>query len=118
MVAGDAKLRSKRELIEKFINENLSNVPDSSSVTEYFGQFWSESYKTALGKICEEEQLVPEKVDKMIESYLFSEQAPIRDDAVALLKTKPKLLQRKKVGQRVLDKLMGLVKTFIHDAPE
>lgn len=118
MVAGDAKLRSKRELIEKFINENLANVPSSSEVPKHFGAFWRDSYKSALNELCEEEQLIPEKVTLLIENYLFTEREPIRDDAIALLKTKPKLMQRKTIGQRVRDKLMEIIKTFTHDAPE
>jgi hypothetical protein len=37
---------------------------------------------------------------------------------VAAMINKPKLLQRKKLAQRALDKIMGFVETFIIDAPE
>ena len=118
LVAGDAKLRSKRELIEKFINENLANIPNSENIPAHFSEFWKASYKKELDEICEIEQLEPEKVEQIIQGYLFTEREPIRDDAIGALKAKPKLLQRKTIGDRVLDKLMNFIKTFIHDAPE
>jgi len=118
LVAGDAKLRSKRELIEQFINENLANVPSSEDVAEHFGAFWKAASKQELANICETEQLEPEKVNQMIETYLFTEREPIRDDAIAVLKTKPKLMQRKAIGERILEKVMNFIRTYIHDSPE
>ena len=53
------------------------------------------------------------KLQSIIDNYVFSH-APIeRDDVVATLKEKPKLLQRKKVAVRVIDKVMNFVDTFI-----
>lgn len=118
MVLGDAKLRSKRDLIERFINDNLPNVPNSAAIPEHFSAFWKESYTEALQKICDEEQLDLDKVKEIIRRYLFTQREPLRDDAIDALKFKPKLMQRKKIGQRVLDKIMDFVRTFIHDAPE
>ncbi len=118
MVAGDAKLRSKRDLIERFINDNLPNIPNSAAIPEHFSAFWKENYTAALQAICDDEQLDPDKVKDMIQRHLFTQREPLRDDAIDALKFKPKLMQRKQIGQRVLDKIMGFVRTFIHDAPE
>jgi len=54
----------------------------------------------------------------MIDSYLFTEREPSRDDVVDAMLSKPKLLKRKTLAQQALDKIMGFVNTFIHDAPE
>jgi len=118
LVAGDAQLRSKRELIEKFILENLPDVDGSDAVPEAFGEFWNNERQTALANICKEEKLTPEKVEQIINQHLFTEIVPLRDDVVDAMLTKPKLLQRKPLAQRALDRIMGFIDTFIMDAPE
>jgi len=118
LVAGDAGLRSKRELIEKFILENLPDVANSDAVPEAFGEYWNKERQAALANICKEENLAPEKVEQIINKHLFTEITPLRDDVVHAMLTKPKLLQRKPLAQRALDRIMGFVETFIMDAPE
>jgi len=118
LVAGDAQLRSKRELIEKFILENLPDVADSDAVPEAFGEYWSNERQTALANICKEENLAHETVEQIINKHLFTEITPLRDDVVHAMITKPKLLQRKPLAQRALDRIMGFIETFIMDAPE
>ncbi|MDX8389955.1 MAG: hypothetical protein R8M38_05630, partial [Mariprofundaceae bacterium] len=118
LVAGDAQLRSKRSLIEKFILENLPNVKNANAVPIAFSEYWDEEKQAALAAICEDEQLSSEKVEAMINQHLFTEITPLRDDVVDAMLSKPKLMQRKRMAQCALDKIMGFVETFIIDAPE
>lgn len=55
LVAGNAKLRSKRELIEKFIRENMPAISDPDEIPKEFDNFWSEERKQALIRLSEEE---------------------------------------------------------------
>ncbi|MEX2564447.1 MAG: type I restriction endonuclease subunit R, partial [Cyclobacteriaceae bacterium] len=57
IVAGDAQLRSKRKLIEKFIKENLPHIADSDDIPEAFENYWNEERTAALKKMSEEENL-------------------------------------------------------------
>jgi type I restriction enzyme R subunit len=57
LIGGDVDLRSKRELIEKFIQENLPKIADADRVEDEFELFWQEQKVLALGKLCEEENL-------------------------------------------------------------
>jgi len=118
LVAGDAQLRSKRELIEKFILENLPDVSDGDAVPEAFGEYWNKERQEALANICKEENLAPEKVEQIINTHLFTEITPLRDDIVDAMLDKPQLRQRKPLAQRALDRIMSFVETFIMDAPE
>ncbi len=118
LVAGEAQLRSKRKLIEKFIEENLPKVENADAVAEAFSEYWNEERQDALSEICKEEALDVEKVEGIINQYLFTEIIPLRDGVVGAMLNKPKLLQRKKLAQRALDKIMDFVETFIIDAPE
>jgi type I restriction enzyme R subunit len=114
LIAGEPHLRSKRELIEKFIIENLPLVADSDDIPEAFDRFWTEEQIMAFKKLCAEENLSTEKVEKTIESYLFAEREPLRDEVLDLIEgAKPTILERKKVGDRILGKIMRFVETFI-----
>ncbi|SHF07282.1 type I restriction enzyme, R subunit [Flavobacterium fontis] len=114
LLSGEAELRSKRELIERFIKENLPIIEDSETIPQEFDKFWSEEQVKAFNKIVTEENLSPERTEQLIENYLFSEQEPLRDEVLDLIEgTKPTILERKKTGDRILDKIVTFVKTFV-----
>jgi type I restriction enzyme, R subunit len=114
LLATEASLRSKRELIEKFIQENLPVIADSDDVVEKFDEFWSEEKQKAFQEIIKEENLSAEKTEKLIENYLFAEREPLRDEVLELIEgEKPSLLQRKKLGDRILQRIMDFVNRFI-----
>jgi len=115
ILSGEAHLRSKRELIEKFILENLPVIEDSDDVPEAFEKFWNEEQIKAFNKLVEEENLAADKAEKLIEEYLFAEREPLRDEVLALIEgEQPSVLQRKKVGDRILSKIVSFVDTFIN----
>lgn len=115
ILSGEAHLRSKRELIEKFILENLPVIEDSEDVPEAFEKFWNEEQIKAFNKLVEEENLAADKAEKLIEEYLFAEREPLRDEVLALIEgEQPSVLQRKKVGDRILSKIVKFVDTFIN----
>lgn len=115
ILSGEAHLRSKRELIEKFIMENLPVIEDSEDVPEAFEKFWSEEQIKAFNKLVEEENLEANKAEKLIENYLFAEREPLRDEVLALIQgEQPSVLQRKKVGDRIISKIVKFVDTFIN----
>ena len=65
-----------------------------------------------------EEGLKPEKV-KHHSTVPVTEREPLRDDVIAAMQAKPKILQRKKWGEhRALDRIMVFVRTHTQDAPE
>lgn len=111
----EATLRSKRELIEKFILENLPVISDPDEITPEFESFWQEEQQRELTKIIHEENLSKEKTERLIEAYLFAEREPMRDEVLELLDgEKPGLLQRKSIGDRILKRIVGFVDTFMN----
>lgn len=111
----EAHLRSKRELIEKFIQENLPVLEDEDDIPEAFDKFWNEEQQNALNKLVKEENLSPDKTQTLIEDYLYAEREPLRDEILELLEgEKPSVLERKKTGDRILSKILGFVETFIN----
>jgi type I restriction enzyme R subunit len=114
LLAGEANLRSKRELIERFIQENLPEIKDADDIPEEFDKFWTKEQLAAFHQLCLEEKLVNDKVERVIENYLFSELEPLRDDVLDLIEgDKPSILERKTVGERILSRIKDFVETFM-----
>ena len=114
MMAGDTQLRSKRELIEKFIEENLPHISDSDNIPEEFEIFWNEERKNALKKLGREENLNFELLQNVIGDYLFTEKTPLRDDVIGMIKVRPKLKERASTAERITEKILYFVETFIN----
>jgi type I restriction enzyme R subunit len=114
-LSSEASLRSKRELIEKFIEENLPHIDKDADMTEEFERFISAESQRALDELCKTEDLNMVKLEKLIDNYLYSGRKPINDEALELLNgLQPKLLQRRPVGNRIINKILNFVETFIN----
>jgi type I restriction enzyme R subunit len=111
----EAQLRSKKELIEKFIRDNMPVILDTDDIPQEFEKFWAVEKEKAFLQLVSEEKLSKDRTQSLIETYLYSEQEPMRDDILELLNVeKPTLLQRKKTGERILSKIKAFVETFIN----
>ncbi len=115
LLNNEATLRSKRELIEKFIKENLPLITDSAEIPEAFETFWSEQQRIAFEQLVLQEGLSAERTERLIEAYLFAERPPLRDEVLELIEgAKPSLLERKKTGDRILARIVDFVETFVN----
>jgi type I restriction enzyme R subunit len=111
----EMQLRSKKELIEKFIRENLPIILDTDDIPQEFEKYWTVEQEKAFVRLVDEEKLSKERTQALIENYLYSEQEPMRDEILDLLiDEKPTLLQRKTISERILKKIMDFVETFIN----
>jgi len=115
ILSGEANLRSKRELIEKFIQDNLPHIEDSDNIPQEFEKFWTEEQQKAFETFVKEENLSSERTQKLIEDYLYAEREPLRDELLNLIEgDKPSVLKRKTIGDRILQKVVNFVDTFIN----
>lgn len=114
LVAGEAKLRSKRELIEKFIEENLPLIQEEN-IEEDYNTFIDVERQKAFNKFVEDEKLNPDKLKKLTEDFLFSQRTPSKQEVVEVLETQPSILQRSTVGDTILNKFMNFINTFFVD---
>ncbi|SMC41066.1 type I restriction endonuclease subunit R [Moheibacter sediminis] len=111
----EVSLRSKRELIEKFIQESLPNIEDTDTIPEEFEKFWNEEQENALQELVRSENLSEEKTEKLIENYLFTEREPLRKEILALREEgRPSVLKSKEIGDRILNKILDFVETFVN----
>ena len=114
MLSGDVTLRSKRELIEKFINEQLPLIEDLDEVSNEFQKFWHDEKVMALAEICKEEQLDKEQFNALMEAYVFSGKEPLGNDVIKCLAQRPSILQAAQIGQRIIDRMREYVDVFVN----
>ena len=113
LLAGDFELRSKRELIEKFIEENLPYIDDVDDIQDEFEKYWHDQKVLALGRICEEEELDPDQFKALIDTYIYSSQEPIRDDVFKCLDHRPSVLKAREIGERIIARMKEFVEVFV-----
>jgi type I restriction enzyme R subunit len=113
LLSGELQLRSKRELIEKFIDEHLPKIGDVDAIPDEFEKYWQDQKVLALGAICEEENLDRKQFQALIDAYIFSEREPLRDDVFKCMADRPSVLQARSIGQRILDKMKHYVQVFV-----
>ena len=108
------ELRSKRELIEKFIAENLPKIQDSHDVPAQFDKFWNAAQTQAFDALCIDEKINPERLEHLLAQYLYTQRKPLNDDIINLLETKPKLLERPRKLESLWNKITKFIQVF-HD---
>ncbi|ULQ55460.1 type I restriction endonuclease subunit R [Flavihumibacter rivuli] len=113
VMAGEITLRSKKELIERFIEEALPLVEDTDDIPQAFISFVDQEKEDAFRKICTEEKLRPEQFREVLGEYLFTQIDPQPDAIINLLEEKPRILERKTILDRVLQRLKDFVETYI-----
>ena len=113
LLGGDIQLRSKRELIQKFIDENMPNIKDGDSIEDEFEKYWQDQKILALGKICEEEHLDKAQFKSLIDAYIYSGREPIKDEVFQCLDNRPSILQARTIGDRIIAKMKEFVEVFV-----
>jgi len=114
LLAGEVELRSKRELIEKFIEENLPHIDDVDAIQDEFEKFWQQEKILALAKLCEDENLDKQQFNALMESYIYSGQEPIRDEVFRCLDNRPSILKAREIGERIISKMKEFIDVFVN----
>ncbi|MEZ7505296.1 type I restriction endonuclease subunit R [Flavobacterium sp. Arc2] len=113
LLGGDIHLRSKRELIQKFIDENMPYIKDGDNIDDEFEKFWQDQKVLALGKLCEEEHLDKAQFKALIDAYIYSGREPIKDEVFQCLDNRPSILQARVIGDRIIAKMKEFVEVFV-----
>ena len=113
LLGNEVNLRSKRELIEKFINEQLPLIDSVDAIEDEFENFWNQEKVLALGKLCEEENLDQQQFQALIDAYIYNEQEPLRDEVFKCLGNRPSILKAREIGERIIDKMKHYVEVFV-----
>ena len=116
LIDGDLNLRSKKELIEKFIDENLSDIKESDDIEKEFDNFMNKEKIIAFNKLCQEENLDTNKMQNILDEYVFSGKLINMNDKVdKSLTVREPLFKRQVTIERVIDKVQSLISKFFED---
>ncbi|MBW0161351.1 MAG: type I restriction endonuclease subunit R [Sediminibacterium sp. Gen4] len=118
LVAGEISLRSKKELIERFIDESMPKIGDADDIPQAFADYLEQQKQQAFQSICADEKIDPQKLQQVLGDYLFTQIEPQPDTIINLLQEKPKILERKSILDRVLKKIKDFVDTYISGIQE
>ena len=113
MLDSETQLRSKKELIEQFITEQLPQIQKDKDVGDVFEDYWDKEKQKAVVALSENEGLNPDGLQKVIGDYLFTEKIPLRDDVIAIMNTRPGLKERGTTTERIIAKIKAFIETFI-----
>ncbi|MBK7481536.1 MAG: type I restriction endonuclease subunit R [Flavobacteriales bacterium] len=113
LLSSDVELRSKRELIEKFIAEHLPKITDPDRIQDEFEKYWEDQRVMALHTLCEEEHLDQKQFNNLIETYIFTGQEPLKDDVIKCLEARPSVLKAREVGERIVERMKEYVEVFV-----
>ncbi|WP_299135196.1 type I restriction endonuclease subunit R [uncultured Tenacibaculum sp.] len=114
LLAGESTLRSKRELIEQFIQDNLPKITNSEDIENEFKNYWQVATKKALKNLSATEALKEDKVEDIINDYLFTGRMATEDEVIDAMEKQPSVLQRESISIRIIEKIKDFVKTFIN----
>jgi len=114
MLSSDVELRSKRDLIEKFIEEMLPNLTDEDDMEDEFKKFWEEQRIMALKKLCDEEHLDQKQFSNLIEAYIFTSREPLQQEVFDCMEQRPSILKARSIGERIIDRMREFVEVFVN----
>lgn len=109
----DVQLRKKKELIQKFIEENLPRIQRAEDVEEAFNQFWDHERSKTLRAIAESEDIPLNKLENLISEYIYTQKAPKEQDIADSLPKPPPILKRQSIISRIQDAIENLVDVFL-----
>jgi type I restriction enzyme R subunit len=113
LLSSDIQLRSKKELIEKFMQTQLPFIADNDDVLDAFDAFVETERKEAIQRFTAEEQLNQQVLEHLIGEYLFTNRTPLREDIVGSMLVKPSLKERSSKIERITHKIKDFVGTYI-----
>ena len=108
----DVNLRKKKELVRKFIEENLPRVARSEEVEAAFAQFWNSERAAKLHNLSETEHITQEDIEALIGEYLYTDRLPSGEDIVERLPERPRLMEHKSVVNRIREAIQDIVDVF------
>lgn len=108
----DVQLRKKKDLIKKFIEENLPKIAKGDDVENAFSEFWASERSESLKAIAQAENIPIEKFEHLIGEYLYTQKLPNGQDIVDLLPEAPLIKERQGIINRIKGAIENIVDKF------
>ena len=122
----DAELRSKSQLIDGFIRQNVdedtegfverkTKADGSVDLEERLNQYIRQEKGKAIDRLAEDEQLPTELLNRFLSEYDFSQKVQPEIIQTAVKEKHLGLLKTRRTVNRILDRLRNIIRTFSWD---
>lgn len=108
----DIQLRKKKDLIKKFIEENLPKISNRDDVEKAFNNFWATERSTTLKKLATDENIPIEKIENLVGNYLYTQKLPRDQEIADIIPSDTKFLQQKGIINRIKNVIKKIVEIF------
>ena len=113
LLESEIQLRSKKELIERFIAEHFPSVSDEAGIGYAFKSYWEEEKEKAIVTLSDEEKLDDLRLRNVIHEFVYTQKTPLRDEVLKIRQKKTRLRERRTVAERIIEKIREFVDIFI-----
>ncbi|EHO10017.1 HsdR family type I site-specific deoxyribonuclease [Myroides odoratimimus CCUG 12901] len=113
IVDADPVLRTKRELIERFLHEQMSVLHKDEDVSTAFEEFMTLERRKEFHYMIEEENLDLNKVEEVMSSYLFTGRFPKESELIDSLKDKPSFRERQTIGKKLTQRISDFIDKYL-----
>jgi type I restriction enzyme R subunit len=94
MLDTDIELRSKRELIEEFIESWLPSLKNSDDVRDAYGRYMSEKREKALDDLCKSQGLKRDETETIVANMVYRKSQPLEQELEAAMVNDLDILER------------------------
>ena len=111
-ITNDIKQHSKRELIQRFIEEQLVHIDNPMSIADALEDFFADEREKALFKLSTEYAVQPEQLTEVIDKYVWLGQEVPKDAMTDLLKGKHSYMQTRKLSTNLSEAVNDYAETY------
>ena len=111
-ITNDIKQHSKRELIQRFIEEQLVHIDNPMSIADALEDFFANEREKALFKLSTEYAIQPEQLSEVIDKYVWLGQDIPKDEMTDLLKGKHSYMQLRKLSTNLSKAVNDYAETY------
>ena len=114
-LSNEVQLRSKRELIEKFIDRELPKVRKDADMEQEFENYMSGEKQRAMVALAQEENLEERGLQQLINSAVYTGRTASQADVQDIMLVPPRILTRSTILGRIQSRLQQLLEQFYDD---
>jgi len=111
-ITNDIKQHSKRELIQRFIEEQLVHIENPMNIADALEDFFANEREKALFKLSTEYAVKPEQLGEVIDRYVWLGQEVPKEEMTDLLKGKHSYMQTRKLSTNLSEAVNGYAETY------
>lgn len=108
----DLGLKKKKDLIEKFIKENMPKLSYSADIERAFEEYWNSERFDFLKKISDSEKISIPSIENLIGEYQYTQKIPRDQEIIDQVQEKISIRERSSVVGRIKSAIANVVEIF------